>query len=68
MITCINNFNKLTQSRKVVLQDYIGSSLVVQWVKAGTFLALSLLWHGFNPWPGNFHMVRMRQRKNPQKL
>ena len=19
-------------------------------------LSLSLLWHGFDPWPGNFHM------------
>ena len=36
----------------------MGSSLVAQWVKN---LALSLhqmgllLWHGFNPWPRNFH-------------
>ena len=29
------------------------SSLVAQLLKD---LALSLLWHGFNPWPGNFHM------------
>ena len=29
------------------------NSLVVQWVKN---LALLLQWHGFKPWPGNFHM------------
>ena len=30
------------------------SSLVVQWAKD---LALSLLWHRFSPWPGNFRML-----------
>ena len=25
--------------------------------------ASSLLWHRFNPWPGNFHMPRVRQKK-----
>ena len=35
-----------------------GSSLVVQWVKDLMMLQQrgSLLWHEFNPWPGNFHM------------
>ena len=28
------------------------SSLVAQWVKDQ---ALSLLWHEFSPWPGNYH-------------
>ena len=28
--------------------------------------ALSLLWHGFNPWPGNFHTQRAA-RKNQNK-
>ena len=36
------------------------SSLVVEWVK-GPALSLKrlglLLWHGFYPWPGNFHML-----------
>ena len=41
--------------------SFWGSSLVVQWV---TDLGLSLqwlgslLWHGFNPWPGNLHVLQ----------
>ena len=35
---------------------------VVRWVKD---LALSLLWHGFNPWPRNFCMLQ-KQNKNKQ--
>ena len=29
-------------------------------------LVLSLLWHGFNPWPRNFHMpqVWLKKKKN----
>ena len=26
-------------------------------------LMLSLLWHRFHPWPGNFHMLRVRPKK-----
>ena len=33
--------------------DTPGSSRVAQWVKG---LVSSLLWHGFDPWPGNFCM------------
>ena len=24
----------------------------------------SLLWHGFNPWPSNFHMPEMQPKQN----
>ena len=37
-----------------------GSSLLVQWVKdsASSLQRLgSLLWRGFDPWPGNFQML-----------
>ena len=27
-------------------------------------LALSLLWHEFDPWPGNFHMLQPQSNKN----
>ena len=43
-----------------------GSSLVAQWVKDLT-LSLqwlgSLLWLGFDPWPGNSHMPQVWQKK-----
>lgn len=38
----------------------LGSSLMVQRVKD---LMLSLLWHGFDPYPGNFCMLRMQPKK-----
>ena len=36
------------------------SSLVAQWVKNLSLSLLRLwlqLWHGFDPWPGNFHVL-----------
>ena len=43
------------------------SSLVAQWVK-DPMLSLQqlglLLWHGFDPWPKNFHMARVQPKKN----
>ena len=30
--------------------------LSLQWLR-------SLLWHGFSPWPGNFHMLRVQPKK-----
>ena len=46
-----------------------GSSLV-QWVKDPT-LSLqwpwSLLWHGFDPWPGNLHMASGAAKKKKKK-
>ena len=39
------------------------SSLVVQLVKG---LVLSLLWHGFYPWPRNFHMLQMCPLPTPK--
>ena len=38
----------------------MGSSLVTQWVKD---LALSLLWLGFNLWPGNFMSWAWQKQK-----
>ena len=44
--------------------------MVSQWVKD---LALSLLWlwlllwFGFDPWPGNFHMPQMQPKKKINK-
>ena len=39
----------------------LGSSLEAQWLKDPA-LSLqwlgSLLWHGLDPWPGNFHMLK----------
>ena len=50
----------------VITQKEGRSSLVAQWVK-DPVLSLqwlrSLLWRGFNPWPGNFHMLRVQPRK-----
>ena len=45
----------------------LGISLVAQQVK-DLVLSLqwhrSLLWHGFNPWPRNFHMAQVGPKKN----
>ena len=40
------------------------SSLVTQWVKDP---ALSLLWLGFDAWPGNFHMPQVWPKKQTRK-
>ena len=40
------------------------SSLVTQWVKDP---ALSLLWRGFDPWPGNFLMPWVWPKKKKNK-
>ena len=40
-----------------------------QWVKNPVLSLLwpgSLQWHGFNPWPGNFHMPWVKQNKTKQ--
>ena len=41
-----------------------GSSLVAQQVKDP---ALSLLWHRFDPWPGNFRMLWAWPKKKKKK-
>ena len=38
---------------KLIIRESSRSSLVAQQFKDP---ALSLLWHGFDPWPGNFHI------------
>ena len=54
----------------VGLKTLSRSSLVAQQVKD---LALSLqqprslLWHGFDPWPGNFHTPQARTKKKKKK-
>ena len=40
------------------------SFLVTQWAKD---LVFSLLWHGFNPWPRNFHMTQAWPKKKSKK-
>ena len=30
-------------------------------------LALSLLWHGFDPWPGKFYMLRGTAKKKKER-
>ena len=39
------------------LNPYCWSSVMAQWVKDP---ALSVLWHGFYPWPTNFQMLHMQ--------
>ena len=41
--------------KKKKKKEASGSSLVAQWVKDPE---LSLPWCGFDPWPGNFHMLQ----------
>lgn len=48
----------------------VGSSLVAQGVKDPelSLLWLRLLsWHGFNPWPGDFHVPWVRPYKKNKK-
>ena len=54
--TVINN---VLQKRSL-----LWSSLLAHQVKD---LALSLLWHGFDPWPGNFHMLWVQHPSPPPK-
>ena len=47
-----------------------GSSFVAQWVKDAALSLLwlrPLLWQGFDPWPGNFHMPWVRRRKERER-
>ena len=44
----------------VLRRPCLGSSLMVKQVKD---LALSLLWHGFDPWPWNFCMPQVWPKK-----
>ena len=40
---------------------------MVQWVKdlvLSLWWLQSLLWHGFDPWPGNFHILRAWPKKS----
>ena len=39
-----------------VLSQRFQRSLMAQWVEDPT---LTLLWHGFDPWPQNFHMLQV---------
>ena len=61
----------LTYNWLIIILEWINtifrSSLVVQWVKDPAlplpWLGL-LLWWGFSPWPGNFHMLQACPPKN----
>ena len=43
----------LVLKKSFQVEEKVGSSLVVQWVRDS---ALSLLWLRFGPWPRNSHM------------
>ena len=51
--------------RRHDLNGIFRSSLVAQHIKDP---ALSLPWHGFDPWPGNFSMPQMRPPKEQRIL
>lgn len=55
----------LIQDASGVSEGSPGSSLVVWWVRD---LALSLPWPGFNPWPGNFCVMRVWPKKKKKKI
>ena len=43
---------------------------VAQWIKDPVLSLLwyrSLLWHGFDPWPGNFHLWWAQPKKKKEK-
>ena len=55
------------KNRDLQKQKHFWNSLMVQWVKnlAWSLQCLgSLLWCGFDPWPGNFHMPRAHPKNN----
>ena len=51
----------MPQVQTLKKKKFSGSSLVVQQVKDLVLSSLLwlwlLLWHGFDPWPGNFHTL-----------
>ena len=63
------HYTKLQHS--IVIKNIIlRSSLVAQWVKDLAMLLQqprSLLWHGFNTWPRNFHMSQMQPKKKQKQ-
>ena len=44
---------------------YLRSAWVPQRVRGP---ALSLLWHGLNPWPRNYHMPRVQSQKKKKEF
>ena len=54
---CFNVASPLTNKKPI-----FGSPLVVQQVKD---LVLSLMWHWFHPWSGNFHTLPPKNKKGP---
>ena len=67
------NFDYNTEFYSLALRYSCRSCLVVQWLKDPTALSLQPLgWLPrlrFDPWPGNFHMLRAwpKQKTNKQK-
>ena len=47
---------RLMKRSSLVLQRIKDPTLSLQWLG-------SLLWHGFDPWPGNFHMLHRQSKK-----
>ena len=57
---CISERWWKTRPNICISKAQAGSSLMVQQVKE---LMLSLLWHRFNPWPGNLCMLSVNRKK-----
>ena len=69
LLMYLSRFDGATAQCPCHKKTYGWSSLVAQWVKDPLVSLLrfwSLPWHGFNPWPGNFHMPWMWP-KRPQR-
>ena len=65
MLHLEKKFSQLKKKRKIQIKSY----LVAQWVKVPV-LSLQrpgfLLWHGFDPWPGNLHLPWVQLKKKIQ--
>ena len=54
-----------SEERRGFRTKNLGSSLVAPWIKDPL---LSQLWLGFDPWPGNFFMLRMQLKEDSEIL
>ena len=60
----------LPKMEKAHLIEMLGSCLMTQWVKKLVFslhLLRLLLWHGFDPWSGNLHMLAHAKKKKKKR-
>ena len=61
----IHVLDSLTPRGKEHIKD--GSPRVPWWLSGLRAQLVLLLWHKFNPWPGNFHMPRLQRKKKKQE-